>query len=90
LSQSISRINPSSKSLIIVGGDFNLGHMDWETLSVFPGKPDQQFLDIINDNSLTQVVNKTTRKDKTLDLIVTNYPATVNKVETLLTMTLFI
>jgi hypothetical protein len=50
-----------------VGGDFNLGHMDWETLSVFPGKPNQkqhqQFLDIINDNSLTQVVNKTTRKD---------------------------
>jgi hypothetical protein len=61
--------------------------MDWETLSVFPGKPNQkqhqQFLDIINDNSLTQVVNKTTRKDKTLDLILTNYPATVNKVETL-------
>ena len=87
LSQSLSRINPSSKSVIIVGGDFNLGHMDWETLSVFPGKPNQkqhqQFLDIINDNSLTQVVNKTTRKDKTLDLILTNYPATVNKVETL-------
>jgi hypothetical protein len=38
---------------------------------------------IIHDNSLTQVVNKTTRKDKTLDLILTNYPATVNKVETL-------
>jgi hypothetical protein len=37
----------------------------------------------LNDNSLTQVVNKTTRKDKTLDLILTNYPATVNKVETL-------
>ena len=35
LSQSLSRINPSSKSVIIVGGDFNLGHMDWETLSVF-------------------------------------------------------
>ena len=68
LSQSLSKINPSSKSVIVVGGDFNLGHMDWETLSVFPGKPDQQFLDIINDNSLTQVVNKTTRKDKTLDL----------------------
>jgi hypothetical protein len=46
-------------------------------------KQHQQFLDIINDNSLTQVVNKTTRKDKTLDLILTNYPATVNKVETL-------
>jgi hypothetical protein len=42
-----------------------------------------QFAFIINDNSLTQVVNKTTRKDKTLDLILTNYPATVNKVETL-------
>ena len=62
--------------------------MDWETLSVFPWKPNQkqhqQFLDIINDNSLTQVVNKTKRKDKTLDLILTNYPATVNKLETLL------
>jgi hypothetical protein len=34
-------------------------------------------------HALTQVVNKTTRKDKTLDLILTNYPATVNKVETL-------
>ena len=30
-----------------------------------------------------QVVNKTTRKDKTLDLILTNYPATVYKIETL-------
>jgi hypothetical protein len=42
LSQSLSRITPSSKSVIIVGGDFNLGHMDWETLSVFPGKPNQK------------------------------------------------
>ena len=61
VSHSLSRINPNSKSVIIVGGDFNLGHMDWETLSVFPGKPNQkqhqQFLDIINDNSLTQVTS---------------------------------
>jgi hypothetical protein len=53
--------------------------MDWETLSVFPGKPNQkqhqQFLDIINDNSLTQVVNKTTRKDKTLDHIFNKLPS---------------
>jgi hypothetical protein len=44
-------IFPSSKSVIIVGGDFNLRHMDWETLSVFPGKPNQkqhqQFRNII-------------------------------------------
>jgi hypothetical protein len=52
-------INPSSKSVNIVGGDFNLGHMDWETLSVFPGKPNQkqhqQFLDIINDRKYSYV-----------------------------------
>jgi hypothetical protein len=69
LSWSLSKINPISKSVIIVGGEFNLGYMDWETLSVFQGKPNQkqhqQFLDIINGNSLTQVVNKTTCKDKT-------------------------
>jgi len=61
VSQSLGRINPNSKSVIIVGRDFNFGHMDWETLSVFPGKPNQkqhqQFLDIINDNSLTQVTS---------------------------------
>jgi hypothetical protein len=42
-------------SILFTVADFNLGHMDWETLSVFPGKPNQkqhqQFLDIINDNS---------------------------------------
>jgi hypothetical protein len=27
---------------VFVGGDFNLGHMDWETLSVFTGKPNQK------------------------------------------------
>lgn len=87
LNASISRINANSKSIIIVGGDFNLGHMNWETHSVIPGKPNQkqhqQLLDIINDHGLKQVVNEPTRNDKTLDLIMTNYPSIVDKIETI-------
>ncbi|CAC5418869.1 unnamed protein product [Mytilus coruscus] len=58
LNESISRINASSKSAIIIGVDFNLGNINWETSSVIPGKTNQklqQFLDIINDHSLAQV-----------------------------------
>ncbi|VDI84351.1 Hypothetical predicted protein [Mytilus galloprovincialis] len=50
LNESISRINVNSKSAIIIGGDFNLGNINWETTSVIPGKPNQkqhqQFLDM--------------------------------------------
>ena len=42
-------------------------------------------LDILNGNSLTQIVrvNIPTRQDKILDLILTNYPSTVDKLETM-------
>ena len=67
LNESISRINVNSKSAIIIGGDFNLGNINWETTSVIPGKANskqhQQLLDIINDHSLAQVVNIPTRNE---------------------------
>ena len=40
-------------------------------------------LDIISDHSLTQIVDKPTRKDKTLDLILTNYPDIIENTETI-------
>jgi hypothetical protein len=50
-------------------------------------KPDikshEQLLDIMNDHSLEQIVTKPTRDDRTLDLIFTNSPSSVNKVETM-------
>ena len=76
-----------TKSTVILGGDFNLGHINWSIPSTTPGKPDikshEQLLDIMNDHSLEQMVTKPTRGDRTLDLIFTNSPSSVNKVETM-------
>ncbi|CAC5412290.1 unnamed protein product [Mytilus coruscus] len=70
-----------TKSNIWVCGDFNLGHIDWNTPAVVPSKPNaslhQQLLDILNDNNLTQVINKNTRNDTTLDLLCMTNPSFV-------------
>ena len=80
LNQSLTRLNLNSKSIIIVSGDFNLGH-------IIPGMPNvqqhQDLLDLIAAHSLTHVVDKPTRNDKTLDLIITNYPSIVDNLETI-------
>jgi hypothetical protein len=59
----------------------------WNTPAVIPNKPEaslhQQLLDILHDNNLTQVINKNTRKDTTLDLLCMTNPSFVNRVETL-------
>ena len=70
-----------------MSGDFNLGHIDWTSSSTLPGKPNakqhQDLLDLIADHSLTQIIDKPTRNDKTLDLIITNYPSIVDNLETI-------
>lgn len=43
----------------------------------------EKFADILDDNGLTQLVKETTRGENTLDLIVTNYPSSFRRVETL-------
>jgi hypothetical protein len=87
LNESLSRINSNSKSVILLGGDFNLGHIDWKTCSTIPGKPNikqhQELLDLAADHSLTQLVDKATRNDKTLDLLFSNYPSIINNIETI-------
>ena len=76
-----------STSYVWLGGDFNLGHIDWSVPSVTPGKPQpklhQQLLDIISDHNLHQMTDKATRNDRILDLFFTSIPSTTNKVTTL-------
>ena len=82
LNEPLNLIKPNSKSIIVVGGDFNLG-----IPSIITGKPNLQqrkmLLDILNDHSLTQFVTIPTRQDKSLDLVLTNYPSTADKLETM-------
>jgi hypothetical protein len=79
---SLNRINTNAQSTVLLGGDFNLGHIDWSVPSVIPGKPDHalhaSMLDMINDFSLEQIVNKPTHGERTLDLILTNKPTSFN------------
>ena len=48
-----------------------------------PKKQHQDFLHLIADHYLTQIVDKPTRNDKTLDLIITNYHSIVDNLETI-------
>jgi len=87
LNISLNRLNQDSKSIVLVSGDFNLGHIDWNSSSIIPGRPNvkqhQELLDLVADHSLTQIVDKTTRNDKILDLILANYPSIVDNLETI-------
>jgi hypothetical protein len=55
----LSRLDKTNSSNIWVGGDFNLGNIDWSIPSFITGKPDakkhHQLLDIIADHNLHQV-----------------------------------
>jgi hypothetical protein len=56
---SLSRLDKTNSSNIWVGGDFNLGNIDWSIPSFITGKPDakqhHQLLDIIADHNLHQL-----------------------------------
>ena len=68
---------------VLVGVDFNCGNIEWSTIP--EGVPNRrvqsQLLAIVQDHCLSRVVNIRTREDKTLDLLLTNSPAPVNRVK---------
>ena len=65
----------------------NLPGIDWKTLNIKPSCPTpgqhNQFIDILADNGLTQIVEIPTRCDNVLDLIAVNNPTLVNRTEVL-------
>jgi hypothetical protein len=65
-------------AVMIVGGDFNIPDVDWSTTSItgtqYPRRVSQAFLNIVADNNLEQQVTFPTRKDSTLDLILSSHP----------------
>ncbi|XP_048586113.1 uncharacterized protein LOC125568277 [Nematostella vectensis] len=83
LNESIRRVFNKVKNFpnIIIGGDFNLGDIEWNSSAPTPTNPataslHQKFLQTIDDFSLSQHVKTTTRPSsgKTLDLLLTTYP----------------
>ena len=85
LQQSVQQLTKSiNNKHVILGGDFNLPNIDWNTKTVNPGGKNKQFcdsvLDLMDDYSLEQVVQEPTRGKNILDLCFTNQPSLVNKV----------
>jgi hypothetical protein len=87
LDQSISKVISKHKNAeIILGGDFNLGSIDWETLSTTTGGTDiaqcNYLLDLAQKHNLTQMVTEPTRGENTLDLCFTTTPGLTKRCTT--------
>ena len=82
---SLTRIMSIKNAHVLVGGDFNCGNIEWSTMQVPEGVPKRrvqsQLLEIAQEHCLAQVVYIHTREDKTLDLLLTNFPSPVNRVK---------
>ena len=85
-SSSIQRAAQISNAYLLIGGDFFIfPGFDWETGSIKPKSSyprlQSEFLSIIYDNGLEQIVKEPTREDNTLDLFLTNCPHLIPRVE---------
>ncbi len=85
--KSIEKACKIKNALVISAGDFNLPGWDWENNNIKPNTQHfmnhDQFGNILDDNSLQQLVKIPTRGTNTLDLIITNQPSSFNRIETL-------
>ena len=79
-------VNKEKQKQIILSGDFNCPHIDWETPTVPPGSDDRQIqFDLVNiasETQLTQVHNEPTRGKNILDLVFTSNPSLCKNSET--------
>ena len=87
LEENIQRIRQNNNSQVLLGGDFNLGGIEWHNYSI-KGKAQntkqcKQLLDVCQDNCLELVVNEETHfteKSKSiLDLFFTSNSSLINK-----------
>ena len=65
----------TQNQIVILCGDFNLPHIDWDTISPSARTPAASMLcDMVSDCFLTQLVSANTHQDSILDLVLTNTP----------------
>ena len=72
----------STSRPIFICGDFNVPHINWQTLSpTFKSPVADTLCRVVCDNFLSQVVHQCTRDDHILDLLLTNNPALISSVD---------
>ena len=87
LNESLHSIKEKSKDkIVILAGDFNLPHIEWETLAVKAGchqsNQHHRLLDIISEHGLEQMQPHATREGNNLDLYFTTHPSLVKACDT--------
>jgi hypothetical protein len=81
-----NKMKTNPNSILILGGDFNAGDIDWENHLINKNNKmpvHEELLKIIADNDLTQHQMEPTRLGRTLDLFLTNCPNIVQNMHTL-------
>ena len=83
---SVSRACSKENSKIVIAGDLNFPDYVWASMTLKPsGYPNlhRQFCDFLHDKGLEQLVLEPTRGENTLDLVMTNTPHLVPRIETI-------
>ena len=93
--ESLSQLKPSLDSIlqsgkystVLLSGDFNLPSMNWKAETTSPGCKNisyyEQFLTILKDSNLTQLIDEPTRGENILDLIFTTNPTLLHSSQVL-------
>jgi len=81
----LQRVCGRSNSPVLMAGDCNFPGYEWtKTVTKNCAYPHlhNNFIDIISDNGLTQIVDIPTRQGSVPDLIITNRPSQINRTDT--------
>ena len=86
LDKSLQKINERAKLTdIILTGDYNQPNINWDEMNVIPNHPyskatAEKLIAVIQENGLEQRVDKPTRGDNILDLVMTNNISVIDEV----------
>ena len=76
--------NPNGKYTFLLGGDFNVTYIDWETLTISSGcnnrKMYDKLLDVIDENEMQQLQHQPTCCGSVLDLFFSNKPSLIKDI----------
>ena len=82
---SLTKVASIRNAQLIIGGDMNFCDWDWARQAIKPGckhtRLHNEFMELIRDHGMEQMVLEPTRGSNTLDLIVTNIPHQISRVE---------
>ena len=87
LDKSLTRVSAIRNATTLIGGDFNFPGWDWKNKRLKPKTAypslHTKFSEILDDVSMVQIVEEPTRKNNTLDLLITNQPDKILRVDVL-------